>query len=309
MLHRRLGRTGLNVSQLSLGTVELGLDYGFTAGRGASKPDPTQAVALLNEALEAGINLFDTARAYGDAETLLGRALGHRRREIVIVSKVAACPGRPDDVRRSVEESLRALGTGHIDVMMIHCRYNAPPDADTAEVLLRCRDAGMIGAVGASVYGEGPALDAIRSGWCDCIEVAYSALDRRPEATVLHQAARADVGVLARSVLLRGALTSRCSLLPAPFAPLNHAVAALAQAAKVPMEDLPELAYRYVLGPTPPHSALVGTAHRDELRNCIAYALRGPLAPAEVEAVRALPMLHESWLNPGLWPKEDHALC
>jgi aryl-alcohol dehydrogenase-like predicted oxidoreductase len=301
MRRRPLGKTGLIVSELSLGTVELGLEYGISTGE-RLKPDERDAERVLHEAIDLGINLLDTARAYGDAERIIGKALSSRRREFVLVSKVQAAPGQPKRVRQAVEESLQALQTEQIDVMMIHCAADRPADEETAAELSRLRDAGKIRVLGASVYGEEAAIAAINANWCDCIEIAYSILDRRPEKSLLQLAADRNVGVMARSVLLKGALTSRIRTLPAEFAPLTKAVDRLTQAAGMPIECLPELAYRYLLMQHPPQSALVGSAWIDELRACVDYARKGPLPDEVVMRIRVLEIPEAKWLNPGMWP-------
>jgi aryl-alcohol dehydrogenase-like predicted oxidoreductase len=300
MRRRSLGKTGLVASELSLGTVELGLEYGIAPAGEQLKPDERRAAEVLNEALNLGINLLDTARAYGDAEEIIGRTLKGRRKDFILVSKVAA---NPRQACAAVSDSLAALQTDHIDVMLIHCGADADPDGDTAGELMKLRDAGAIGFVGASVYGERAALAAIESGWCDCVEVAYSVLDRRPEERVLARAAEREVGVLARSVLLKGALTNRILALPETFQPLKTAVQDVMAATQTAIEDLPELAYRYVLMQQPPHSALVGSARIDELRACAAYARKGPLPTDIVATIRGVTILEHRWLNPGLWPE------
>ncbi len=300
MVRRRLlGKTGLMVSELSLGTVELGLDYGIPAAGERLKPDESQAAVVLHAALDLGINLLDTARAYGDAEEIIGRVLKARRNEFLLVSKV---PSDPTRVRQSVEESLRALQTDHIDIMLIHCGADAQPDTATAAELLKCRDAGMLRYTGASVYGEAAAMTAIESDWCDCVEIAYNLLDRRPERRILARASERQVGILARSVLLKGALTTRCRQLSDDFRPLTASVEHILETTQTEIDALPELAYRYVLTAEPPHSALVGTARLGELRECVAFAQKGPVAPDILTRIRKIPMPPERWLNPGNWP-------
>ena len=293
MRRKKLGKTNLEVSELSLGTVELGLDYGIDATR----PSEDEACDLLHYALNRGINLIDTARAYGDAERIIGRALKNRRHEYVLIGKVL-----PSEVRSQVETSLATLQTDHIDVMLIHCRA-APtsPDSETFEELDKLRQAGKIRFIGSSVYGPEAATAAINSGWSDCIEVGYSVLDRRIETGVLALAESKDVGVIARSVLLKGSLSKRYLLLPEALHSLKECIRRLAQIAGSPSR-LPELAYRYVCGGPLPHSVLVGTASRAEIDACIRYLERGPLSPEEIRAVQSIRLEDERWLNPGNWP-------
>ncbi len=85
---RTLGRTGLQVSAFALGTVELGLDYGISAPGHGGRPPQEDAIRLVHSAIDAGINLIDTARAYGASEEILGQALKDRRHKVVLATKV-----------------------------------------------------------------------------------------------------------------------------------------------------------------------------------------------------------------------------
>jgi aryl-alcohol dehydrogenase-like predicted oxidoreductase len=99
-----LGRTELHVSQVSLGTVEIGLeDYEIHSGA-PTPPDRRKAERLLHRALDLGINLIDTARSYGLAEGIIGRTLKARRSEYLIMSKVSQYPGEPERVKASIRE-------------------------------------------------------------------------------------------------------------------------------------------------------------------------------------------------------------
>jgi aryl-alcohol dehydrogenase-like predicted oxidoreductase len=296
---KRWGRTNLDVSELSLGTVELGLDYGIDNER---RPSECEASELLHYALDRGINLIDTARAYGDAERVIGRALKGQREEYVLVSKVLPMPEAPMKVRSQVEESLIQLQTDHVDVMMVHCRANQTlPDDDTVDVLKTVRREGKVLYLGASVYGPEAAIAAINCGCFDCIEVGYSVLDRRIDMEALPLAVEKDVGVIARSVLLKGALSERYLLLPPALEPMKQSIAQLASIAGG-VSRLPELAYRYVCNRPAPQTALIGTARREEIDECIRYLERGPLSPQEIEAIQQVRITEEQWLNPGNWP-------
>jgi aryl-alcohol dehydrogenase-like predicted oxidoreductase len=299
---RRLGRTGLEVSEISLGTVELGMAYGIEA----SKPTESEAASLLHEALDLGINLLDTARACGDAQAIIGRNLSQRRNEYILLSKVQA--GRQGDVRSMVERSLRELRTDRIEIMLVHCGHDARPDADTISALIDYKSAGKLRHLGAGVYGEHAALSAMEAEWCDCLEIAYSALDRRPEPTILKRAVERDTGVIARSVLLKGALTPRSSVLPDAFRPLTDEVAHMLAVLDGDATDLPGYAYRYVLSQPAIGSALVGTSRIGELKAAIASAQKGPLDGGAIAQIRSLPALGEEWLNPGRWPSVE-AVC
>jgi aryl-alcohol dehydrogenase-like predicted oxidoreductase len=304
-----LGRTGLRVSQVSLGTVELGLDYGIAASGDHRRPSAEEAGALLHAALDAGVNLIDTARAYGTSEELIGRHLQHRRNEFVLVTKVptflaeeTTAKARTASMQAAVEESLRHLRTGHADVLLLHCGAEDYVLQDEClEALEHAKNCGRARFIGASVYGPEAALAAIGSGVYDCVQVAYSVLDRRVEDAVLPAAVGAEIGLMFRSVLMRGALTERWTVLPAALEDIRAAAARLQDIASDAGIDLPELAYRYVLTARGPFTALAGTARTAELLACISYCERGPLPAEVVEQVRCV-VVDARLLDLSRWP-------
>jgi aryl-alcohol dehydrogenase-like predicted oxidoreductase len=205
-------------------------------------------------------------------------------------------------MKLQVEESLRQLQADHIDVMMVHCRgEQAFVDHGAIEVLDAMRREGKVRFLGASVYGPESMKAAIECGWFDCVQVGYSPLDRRIEAQALPLAIKNNVGVIARSVLLKGALSERCLKLPEALASLKQSIEQLAAIAGSAAR-LPELAYRYVLSRPVPQSVLVGTARKSEIEEAIRYLERGPLSPDEIDAIQQVQVAEERWLNPGNWP-------
>src|SRR5207248_8004756 len=137
------------------------------------------------------------------------------RKEFFLVSKVLSyhdrnldCAALRERITSSVHQSLALLQADCVDVMMIH---SAPVEAvkggEALSILKKLKQQGHIRAVGASVYGEEAALAAIADGGYDCLQIAYNILDRRPESRVFDAAQRSGVGLVARSVLLKGALT------------------------------------------------------------------------------------------------------
>ena len=201
MRYRKLGRTGFEVSEVSLGTVEIGMPYGIAGNGHVAVPDEHSSSRLLNRALDLGVNYIDTARAYGESEAIIGRALRSRRREFFLASKVVSPHGQnlgSTETRElttaSVQESLRLLQTDYIDLMMIHCRAGEiVPDQTVFETLRAFKEAGSIRKIGASVYGVQAPVAAIEHGGYDCLQIAYSALDRRLEPQVLAVAEERNV--------------------------------------------------------------------------------------------------------------------
>ncbi len=247
MEHRILGRTRLSVSILSLGTVELGIGYGIRKPGQSAYPERSEAVYLLRYAADQGINLFDTAPAYGEGEQLLGEALG-RRHDCYFTTKVSipeedgkVLSGQPLQVaiNGSLEASLKALDRDWLDIVQIH---NATADileqGEIAGVLLRARESGKVRFLGASVYGEEAALAVIRAGSFDVLQLAYNLLDQRMAANIFPAASQANIGVICRSALLKGALTERAKWLPEELAALRQqatkAMTTLAGFRKIP---------------------------------------------------------------------------
>jgi aryl-alcohol dehydrogenase-like predicted oxidoreductase len=310
MRYRRLGRTGFEVSEISLGTVEIGMPYGIEENGHLAAPDETAASRLLNHALDIGVNFIDTARAYGESEAIIGRALRSRRQEYYLTSKVVSPHGQNfgaaqvrDMTTASVEESLRLLQTDSIDLMMIHCRATEiVPDQTVFETLQSFKDAGRIRKIGASVYGEESPVAAIRHGGFDCLQIAYSVLDRRLESRVFEFAEKMDVGLVARSVLLKGALSNRYRHLPEALSDLKAKVQQLETLASREQMELPELAYRYAISHQMPQTALAGTASIAELEQAVRFAGSGPLSDDQIRTIRSISMPDAHDLNPGNWP-------
>ena len=230
MKYSSLGRTGLHVSQLALGTAAFGLEnYGIHEPGEQARLSEDQAIGLVRAAVDKGINFFDTARGYGESEAVLGRGLSDCP-SCIIATKVGiaeATTGRAALTRAvmdSVETSLRALRRDVLDIVQIH---NATQDilerGEILDVLEHAREVGKLKFVGASVYGEPAALAAIRSGRVDVLQIALNLLDQRMLTTVLPDARKNNVGIVARSAFLKGALTDRARLLPDGLRGLSEA--------------------------------------------------------------------------------------
>lgn len=125
---RLLGATGLRASLLGLGTVRFGRTEGLKLARPASLPDDAAIDRLVGRALDLGVNLFDTAPAYGTSEERLGRALAGRRGQVLLCTKAgesfedgrSGFDFRPAAIRASLERSLRRLRTEHVDILLLH---------------------------------------------------------------------------------------------------------------------------------------------------------------------------------------------
>jgi aryl-alcohol dehydrogenase-like predicted oxidoreductase len=211
-LHRPLGSTGLMVSPLGLGTVKLGRDQGVKYPNGFSIPDDSSARALLDQARELGINLIDTAPAYGISEARLGPLLRGQRQDWVIVSKVGEeyenglsyFDFSPAHTRLSVERSLRRLETEQIDLVLVHSNGDDLAilhDSGVYATLAELKREGKIGAFGLSGKTIKGALLALQQG--DCAMVTYN-LNEQGEKPVLDYAAKHGKAILVKKALASG---------------------------------------------------------------------------------------------------------
>jgi aryl-alcohol dehydrogenase-like predicted oxidoreductase len=299
MEHRQLGRTGVSVSKLCLGAMMFGA-WG--------NPDHDESIRIIHAALDAGINFVDTADVYGlgESEEIVGKALtGGRRDDVVLATKVFSPMG--DDVNRrgmsrrwimrAVEDSLRRLGTGWIDLYQVH---RPDPSTDIEETLGALTDlvhAGKVRYIGHSTLPASQIVEAQCAARDRGLQrfvteqPPYSMLVRAAEADVLPTCLRHGMGVMSYSPLTGGWLSgrwrkeagqqssSRAGRLPERFDlanPYNQrkldAVEELAQLADESGLTLIQLAIAFVLSHPAITAALIGPRTMEQLESQLAAA-------------------------------------
>ncbi|MBY8870394.1 aldo/keto reductase [Micromonospora sp. PLK6-60] len=305
MRYRTLGRTGVQASTLALGAMNFG-----RLGR-TGQDDVT---AIVDAALDAGINLVDTADVYsgGESEELVGRAVAGRRDDVVLATK-ASLPMGDEPHRRgasrrwlttALDGSLRRLGVDHIDLYQIHRWDPGTDDEETLSALTDLQRAGKIRYFGSSTY---PAYRIVQAQWAArehhlgryvTEQPNYSILQRGIEAHVLPVTQQYGLGVLAWSPLASGWLsgairagrevtTSRSAFLPQRFdtkVPANRAkldaVEKLATLADEAGLTMIQLALGFVTAHPAVTSAIIGPRTLDHLRSQLAAA--DTVLPADV---------------------------
>jgi predicted aldo/keto reductase-like oxidoreductase len=196
---RRLGRTGLEVSCLGFGGIPI------------QRVTESEAVKVVNEAIDLGIDFIDTARGYGDSEEKIGAALGGRDAGVVLASKT---PKRtPEGIRDDFNESLSRLGVNSIDIYQFHC-VNKDEDYDrlTAkgggiDVLEGMRAEGRLGFIGITSHHLDVFKRALLDDRFDTIQVLYNFLEPEAGNEVIPMAVERDVGVIAMKPLAGGVIT------------------------------------------------------------------------------------------------------
>jgi aryl-alcohol dehydrogenase-like predicted oxidoreductase len=214
MEQRQLGTSGLSVSAIGLGCMGMSAFYGST--------DAEESTATIRRAIDLGVTFLDTAELYGphDNEELLGRALAGRRDEVVIATKFGVrakadgpagrrLDGTPENVRQSIEGSLRRLNTDHVDLYYQHRIDPQTPIEETVGALAELVAAGKVRYIGLSEASP----DTIRAAHAvhpvAAVQSEYSLFSRDIEADVLPTVRELGIGLVAYAPLGRGFLSGR----------------------------------------------------------------------------------------------------
>jgi aryl-alcohol dehydrogenase-like predicted oxidoreductase len=327
MEQRRLGKTGRSVSAIGFGAWAIGGSWGSV--------DDDVSLAALHAAADAGVTLIDTADVYGDgrSERLIGRFLRERAGEAFFVATKmgrsvpqVAANYAPEAFRGWVDGSRGRLGVDRLDLVQLHCPpievYYRP---DLFEALDALVADGSIAAYGVSVERVEEALKAIEFPGVATVQIIYNIVRQRPADRFLAEAARRDVGVLARvplaSGLLSGKLTRETAFAPddhrafnrhgesfdvgETFAGLDYETGLeLVEELRslVPPGATPaQLALRWILMTEAVTAAIPGAKTPDQARANAAAADLAPLPIATMERIRELyeerakPLVHQRW--------------
>ena len=197
------------VSAIGLGCMNLNHAYG-------DPPSDEDGARLLNEALDQGVTLLDTAALYGLGanERLIGRAVMHRRADFTLASKCVldvvdgkrALDGRPAAIERTLEGALTRLGTDHIDLYYLHRLDKSVPVEESVGALVRAKEAGKIGAIGLSEVSADTIRRAHAIHPIAAVQSEYSPVVRNPEIAVLATCRALGIAFVAFSPVARGLL-------------------------------------------------------------------------------------------------------
>ena len=298
-----LGRTGLTVSKLGYGAMEL---RGPGGRRSSPAIDDATAGAILNQVVDSGINWVDTSPDYGVSEELIGRHLSPRRDEFFLASKCGCAVSvdgsavgfgehnfsRPN-VRAGVEQGLRRMKTDHLDLVQFHASPSRGTleENDSVAELLALQDEGKVRFIGMS--GTLPNIEGqIEMGVFDAFQIPYSAIEREHEE-VISQAAAAGAGTIIRGGVARGvpvAGEEAIDRLPEGFRDVFRA--RRERFDKAELEDLldgmstMEFMLRFTISHPDMGMTIVGTANPDHLAANLAAAAKGPLPADQYEEAK-----------------------
>ena len=209
MQHRQLGRTKIEISAILFG--------GWQAGKsGWTSINDDDTIAAHRAAFDSGITTFDTAEAYGEgySERILAQALGDKRDQIVIASKVFADNLKADKVVEACERSLKNLGTDRIDLYQIHWPAGTfgtekIPIEETMGALTALKEQGKIRAIGVSNFSRAQLEEAAQYGRIDSLQPPYSLFWRQVESDAAPLCVDNKISIIAYSPMAQGLLTGK----------------------------------------------------------------------------------------------------
>jgi aryl-alcohol dehydrogenase-like predicted oxidoreductase len=284
MEQRRLGRTDMHVSVLGFGGSEIG--YQRVA---------TETVRrLLDDALDAGLNVIDTAECYEAGEELIGEAVSGRRNDFHLFTKCGHFEGngrpdwRPESLLRSVERSLKRLRVDHVDLVQLHsCSEDELRGGDVIAALERARERGWTRYIGYSGDG-GAAKYAIECGRFDTLQTSLSIADQEALDRTLPLARERGLGVIVKRPIANAAWRTGKAPSSAYHQPYWERLQRLRYDFLAgPLEASIALALRFTVFAPGVHTAIVGTTRPGRWRENAAMLTAGPLAAATLDAIRA----------------------
>lgn len=332
MEHRPFGRTGLDVSAVGFGCWEVGGGYG--------QVDEAEFATAVGRALDLGINCFDTAEGYGlgASERALGKALGRRRDEAIVVSKFGTNyrdkPNFRDSSRErvlvSIDKCLKNLGTDYVDVYLIHWPDRETPFEETMGALADVVREGKVRFVGVSNFKREEIEACMQLGRIDVVQYGWNLFDRRMQREIFPYCVQHDIGFMAYGSLAYGLLTGAFtedqdfgsddwrarqgkmgsiklfeSLFGAESFPNNvRAVNELKGIAKRYDKSLPQLALRWATSNPAVSTSLVGCRNRAEVEDN-AGAVGWSIADDDLAEIDAILARHGVDTSPEFWIEED----
>ncbi len=283
MERRRLGKTDIDASVLGFGGAEIGYQ----------RVSEATVARLLGSAIDAGLNVIDTAECYDLSESLIGKSVGHRRLDYHLFTKCGHLDGwarpdwRPESILRSVERSLRRLRTDYVDLIQLHsCSERELRAGDVIDALDRVRDHGLARYIGYSGDGA-PARYAVECGRFDTLQISVSIADQEAVDLVLPQARARRMGVIAKRPLANAAWTYARKPSEAYYQPYWTRLRKLAYPF---LSQAPEVAaataLRFTLSVPGVHAAIVGTTRPERWHQNAAAVAAGLLPRAELKRIR-----------------------
>ena len=288
MQYNTLKRSGLTISEVSFGCMSL-------------KADAKDNDAIIGNAVNNGITLFDTADLYdkGANEQLLGSALKGKRNDVLITTKVGNrwkedgsgwdWMPRKDYILKAIDESLKRLQTDHIDLYLLHGGTIEDPIDEVIEAFERLTDLGKIRAYGISSIRPNVIREYVNRSNIAAVMMQYSLLDRRPEEAILNLLLKNEIGVLARGTIASGLLVNKPAKEYLDFTKEEVAAVVKEFKALIPEGKSPSVtAIRYAIDNPAITTAVVGIRTSEQLSDALNAANSTPLTAMQMQQLQLL---------------------
>jgi aryl-alcohol dehydrogenase-like predicted oxidoreductase len=275
----------MQVSVLGFGGAEIGYE----------KATPETVARLLNDALDAGLNVIDTAECYLQSEELIGQAVAHRRRDYFLFTKCGHPEGpgsedwKPDSLLRSIERSLQRLKTDRLDLVQLHsCSEDELRKGDVIAALQRAREKGYARYIGYSGDGQA-ARYAIECGAFDALQTSLSIADQEAIELTLPLALERPMGVIAKRPIANAIWRSAQRPVVGYYQPYWDRLQKLGwdDFLRSYAQQAVSVALRFTLGVPGVHTAIVGTSKPGRWKENAALLEEGPLPAAQFEGIRS----------------------
>src|SRR5437870_3733191 len=296
MEKRRLGKTDMNVSVLGFGRSEIGYEHA----------SPETVAELLNSALDAGLNVIDTAECYHNSEELIGQAVSGRRKEFYLFTKCGHPHGFGEraewskaSILESIQRSLKRLKTDKIDIVQLHsCSESTLRKGEAIDALETARKRGYVRYIGYSGDSQA-ARFAVESGAFDTLQTSISIADQEAIDLTLPLAREKKIGVIAKRPIANAAWKTGHK----PIDSYHHEYWERLRKLNYDflqggdLEKTISIALRFTLTVPGVHTAIVGTKRPDRWQHDAKLLEAGPLSEAEFQAIR------QRWedLAPRIW--------
>lgn len=312
MKSRKLGKTGIEVSEIAFGGVEIGIPYGIGVKGHEDMLTRDQAVDLLHEALDKGINFYDTAHYYGESESIMGEAFHDRRDKVVLSTKckhfrdnggaILPYTALKKTIEGSLEESLTHLRTDYVDLFMLHQGdLEILNNDDVREIFTSLKSSGKVRSIGASTYAAEETKKAIEKGW-EVIQCPFNLMDQRQEEN-FHLAAENGVGIVIRSVLMKGLLSDKGRELHNALQDVENHIKKYQRLLSDGIPEISALATKFALSFAEVSAVLVGIDRSEYLDKALSAVSGKLLDEAQLSEAKALSYPDPGFLDLPKWDR------
>lgn len=287
----------MSIKRLCLGTAQFGMDYGINNVIG--KPDEKNVFRMLDYCLDRGLDSFDTAQAYGNAEELLGRYIKLNKRNMKIITKII--PKEQISMEEQIIQSMKILNVEYLEGVLFHQAQDINNETFLEEITL-CKKKGLINKVGVSVYEPQDAHNAMENRAIDIVQVPYNVLDQRLEESFFLNNKMQNADIYARSIFLQGLLMMDFYNIPKKLEEARPYIQLFEVLVKKYGLSKKEVAIGFVLANPAIKQIVFGVDHINQLEEYLNIAEEIQLSKACMQEIKeAFKQIERRIISPQLW--------